>query len=102
MREGRSQSLRRCRAAIVWAFARLGFHPGPLLGCMAEHIAPGVQGLRPDNVARTAWAFATLDHGDRSLIAAVVAAAAPRLHMYSAQVLCQQIRSSPAFVAKPH
>ena len=81
------QSCCTCAAAVVWAFGRLGFHPGPLLGCLAERVAPGVRGLCPDAVARTAWAFAALDHGDRSLIAAVVAAAAPRLHMYSAQVL---------------
>ena len=73
-------------AAIVWAYARLGFHPGPLLGCLAENLTPDVRALPPTAVSRTAWAFATLDHGDRCLIAAVVAAAAPRLHMYSTQV----------------
>jgi hypothetical protein len=85
---------------IVWAFARLGFHPGPLLGCLAERVAPGVPSLCPDAVGRTAWAFATLDHGDRSLITAVVAAAAPRLHMYSAQVQCCYICVSPAHLMK--
>ena len=71
---------------MVWAYARLGFHPGPLLGCLAESLAPDVRALPPTAVSRTAWAFAKLDHGDRSLIAAVVATAAPRLHMYSTQV----------------
>lgn len=72
--------------AIAWAFARMGFHPGPLLGLIAERIAPAMASLSPITVSHTVWAFATLDYGSPALVQAVAAASAPRLRLYSAQV----------------
>lgn len=73
-------------AAIAWACARLGFHPGPLLGVLAERIAAEVPSLSPATLSHTVWAFAALDYCCPALLHAVAAAAAPRLRLYSAQV----------------
>lgn len=82
-------------AAIAWAFARLGFHPGPLLGSLAARIAPSMQQLTPKTVSHTVWAFATLDHGCPALMEAVAATSAPRLHLYSTQVTLLFHKISP-------
>ena len=90
-----SVSVVRVDAAIAWAFARLGFHPGPLLGGLAERIAPSVPQLTPKTISHTVWAFATLDHACPVLMEAVAATAAPRLHLYSTQVMLLIQRSDP-------
>ena len=74
-------------AGIAWAFARLGFHPGPLLGVLAERIALAMPQLSPITVSHTVWAFAALGHQSPVLMEAAAAMAAPRLHLYTAQVV---------------
>jgi hypothetical protein len=50
----------RHQANVLWAFAKLGHHPGALLGALTEEMGGKLQDFNAQNLANTLWALATL------------------------------------------
>lgn len=61
----------------VWAYAKLGFYHGGLMGTMAAEATRRIDEFSQQNLANLAWSFAKLAHLDQDLMQAVAGGTGP-------------------------
>ena len=60
---------------MTWSYATLAHNPGPgFMDAMASHAVAHIGSYSPQNLANTAWAFATLTYPHRELFSAIAGA----------------------------